>query len=207
MVEAIDINSDIHVIYKKICTTPHTRIIVYQDKIDNVTGFIHVKDILSLDQNKFSSDNLRQIIRPLSYVSEFIPIIKQIHRAQKYKSRIFVVTNEYGDVLGIACLEDMFEMIFGDFTTESPQQKNLAIRTARNELIVDGTMLIRELNELYNLNITVNADALTVNGLVLKILDGIPGVGVCFRIDNLIFEVISVGDYWVERVKITFANI
>ena len=64
-------------------------------------------------------------------------------------------------------------------------------------------MLIRELNELYSLNIVVMEDAMTINGLVLKFLHGIPNVGVCFKLDNLIFEIINVGDYWVERVKIT----
>jgi Mg2+/Co2+ transporter CorB len=96
----------------------------------------------------------------------------------------------------------MLEMVFGNFTTESPQQKTLSIKTDNNEIIVDGTMLIRDLNDKYNLNIATYDDAKTINGLVLNILNGIPNVGVCFKLENLIFEVISIGSYWVERVKI-----
>jgi Mg2+/Co2+ transporter CorB len=130
-------------------------------------------------------------------------IVKQINRSSRKKTRIFVVINEYGDVLGIACLEDMLEMVFGNFTTESPQQKTLSIKTVDNNIIVDGTMLLRDLNDTYNLDIKISNDAKTVNGLVLKVLHGIPNVGVCFKLQNLIFEVISMGNYWVERVKIT----
>ncbi len=204
MVEAIDISSDIENIYKKIYTTHHTRIIVYNKTIDNIIGFIHVKDILSLDKNQFDKEELSQIVRPITFVNDFILVIRQIHRAQKYKNRIFVVTNEYGDISGIACLEDMLEMIFGDFTTESPQQKHLSVKLDDSNFIVDGAMLIRELNELHDLNIKFTNGVYTINGLVLKILNGIPNIGVCFKLDNLIFEVINVGDYWVERVKISF---
>lgn len=203
-IEAIDINGDLDLIYKRIYTTHHTRIIVYENTLDNIIGFIHTKNILSLPQEEFSIEDLREIISQIDFASDFIPIIHQIHHAQKTKSRIFVVINEYGDVSGIACLEDMLEMIFGNFTTDSPQQKHLSIKNDKNQLIVDGSMLIRELNELYNLNISVGINALTINGFVLKNLGGIPTSRVCFKINNLVFEVIQVGNYWVERVKISF---
>ncbi len=201
MVESIDISGDMEAVAKKIITTHHTQIIVYDKKIDNIIGFIHVKNILSLDE--IDENSLHQILRPINFVNDFMPIIKQIQRAQKLKSRIFVVINEYGDILGIACLEDMFEMIFGDFTTEAPQTKRLVVQNESNQLIVDGAMLIRELNELYNLDLPLTATTLTVNGLVLRILNTIPSVGVCFKIKNIIFEVISTGPYWVERVRIS----
>ena len=78
--------------------------------------------------------------------------------------------------------------------------------TEENNIIVDGTMLIRELNEMCNLKIKITPDAMTVNGLVLKTLHSIPKVGVCFKSSNLIFEIINMGSYWVERVKITILD-
>ncbi|MCE3268047.1 MAG: hypothetical protein K0R49_299 [Burkholderiales bacterium] len=203
MVEAINLNGNIQSIYKQIYTSHHTRIPVYEDTIDSIIGFIHVKDILSLNHENLTKEALAGIIRPIEFINDFMSIVKQINRSNHKKTRIFVVINEYGDILGIACLEDMLEMVFGNFTTESPQQKTLSVKTRENNIIVDGTMLLRDLNEIYSLNIELSDDARTVNGLVLKILYGIPNVGVCFKLNNLIFEVISMGDYWVERVKIT----
>ncbi len=203
MTEVINMQDDTGDIYKKIHTTHHTRIIVYENNIDNIIGFLHAKDVLSIDKSEENKVQLYQRIRPITFVNDFTPIIRQIHRAQKHRQRIFVVMNEYGDISGIACLEDMLEIIFGDFTTESPQQKYLAVKNEKGQLIVDGTMLIRELNELYDLNIELKQDALTINGLVLKTLNGIPNIGVCFKLNNLNFEVINVGLYWVERVKIS----
>ncbi len=206
MVEGVNIKDNPETIYQKIRTTHHTRIIVYDGMIDNIVGFIHVRDVLSINQDQETILNLTQRIKPIAFVNDFTPIVKQIHRAQKNRERIFVAINEYGDISGIICLEDMLEMIFGDFTTESVQQKYLVIQNEHNQLIVDGTMLIRELNELYHLNITLNQNALTINGLVQYVLGGIPNVGVCFKLNNLIFEIINVGDYWVERVTISKLN-
>jgi|GEM_PF-1773614 len=203
MVEALNLNGNIQAIYKQIYTSHHTRMPVYEDTIDNIIGFIHVKDILSLGHDNLTKEALTQIVRPIEFINDFMSIVKQINRSSRKKTRIFVVINEYGDVLGIACLEDMLEMVFGNFTTESPQQKTLSIKTVDNNIIVDGTMLLRDLNDTYNLDIKMSNDAKTVNGLVLKVLHGIPNVGVCFKLQNLIFEVISMGNYWVERVKIT----
>lgn len=206
MVEAVNLNGNIQVIHKQIYTSHHTRMPVYIDTIDNIIGFIHVKDILSLDQDNLSKEALEEIVRPIEFVSDFIPIVKQINRSSRKQTRIYVVINEYGDVSGIACLEDMLEMVFGNFTTESPQQKTLSVRTDDNSIIVDGAMLLRDLNEKYSLNITISDEAKTVNGLVLKVLNGIPNVGVCFKMNNLVFEVLSMGNYWVERVKIKVYN-
>jgi Mg2+/Co2+ transporter CorB len=201
-IDAIDIKNDIDIILHQILTSHHTRIIVYSDRIDNIVGYIHIKDILSMDIEDRTLININKIIKPITFINDFRPIIKQINVSQTNKNRIFVVINEYGDVSGIACFEDMLEMIFGDFTTESPAHSNLAIKDKSGDIIVDGTMLIRELNELYNLNIELSKNIFTVNGLILKFFNGIPNAGVCFRLNNLIFEVISVGLYWVERVKI-----
>lgn len=204
MVEAINLDEDIEQILRKIQTTHHTQILVYEGTIDNILGYIHVKDVLHIDIEEAVIEDIRDIVRPIVFVHEFIPLIRQIHAAQKLRNRIFVVINEYGDILGIACLEDMFEIVFGDFTTESPHKKYLVVKSPDedNQYIVDGAMLIRELNELYSLHIPQDGITLTINGLILKLFNGIPPIGACFRIRNLIFEVINVGPYWVERVKI-----
>lgn len=206
MVESINLKADIISIHKQVYTTHHTRLAVYEDTLDNIIGFIHAKDLLSLDKLNLTHEAIRQIVRPIEVVSDFMPLIKQINRATRRKTRIFIVVNEYGDVAGIACLEDMLETVFGNFTTDSPSQKTLAILTEENNIIVDGTMLIRELNEMCSLNIKIMPDAMTINGLVLKTLHSIPKVGVCFKLGDLIFEIINMGTYWVERVKITILD-
>lgn len=201
MVEAIDIDLDLAIIQKKLQTIRHTRIIAYKRSLDNIVGFIHVKDTLYI-KDDFTLESFIKLIRPLSYVNDFIPILKHIQIAQKNRSRIACVINEHGDISGIACLDDVLEMVFGEFTTDTPQRKQLSVKIKPDEIIADGTMLIRELNELYHLQIKTSSSALTVNGLVMQKLTTIPSPGICFKHDGLVFEILSVGSYWVERVRI-----
>ncbi len=202
-VEMINIEDDINLIRKQLQQGHHTRIIVYAGKIDNILGYVHVKDVLILINTDYSKENLQSIIRKINYIPDFLLVIKHLAIAQKTRERIFMVVNEYGDTLGIACLEDMLEVVFGDFTTDAPHRNYLIVEEAPNRYIVDGATLVRDFNEAYNLGIPISYDSITINGLIMKYLGGIPTNGVCFRINNVCFEVMNVGKFWAERVRIS----
>ncbi len=199
-VEVIDFADDVEFILQQIHTSHHTRIIVYKNHFNNILGSIHLKDVLGLPDDEITHDMLSAIIKPLSHVYDFWSVVKQIHHAQVHKEQLFVVLNEYGDVLGIACLDDMFEMMVGSFTTDAPYRKSLVVHNDSNELIVDGIVTLRELSLSYGLKFI--SRAFTLNGLILDMYDGIPNVGMCFKLNSYILEIISVRDYWVDRVKI-----
>lgn len=201
-VEMINFSSEIDLIRQQLEQAHHTRIIVYAGQLDNILGYLHVKDVLSISSQDFSHNELKQLVRKINYIPDFVPIIKQISRAQKNKDRVFMVVNEYGDNLGIVCLEDMLEIVFGDFTTDAPHRSYLMIKEDDGSYIVDGAALIREFNEISSFEIPFNYDAMSINGLIMKHLGSIPVTGVCFRIDNVSFEVMQVGKFWAERVRI-----
>ncbi len=202
-VEIIDFSDEIDEIYEQLRQSHHTRVIVCENGIDNILGYLHVKDVLTLTDQKYSLADLREIIREISYIPDFTLMIRQISRAQKVRERIFVVVNEYGDTLGIACIEDMLEIVFGDFTTDAPHRNYLMIREDANNFIVDGATLVREFNEAYDLQLPFSYEAMSVNGLIFKQLRMIPPAGLCFRIGNISFEILQVGQYWVERARIS----
>ncbi len=200
--EMINLDDNIGEIKQKLHQAHHTRIIVYQNTIDNILGYIHVKDVMTLAVDDYNILDLTQIIRKISYIPDFTLIVKQLKYSQQLRERMFLVVNEYGDILGLACLEDMLEIVFGDFTTDSPHRNYQIIRD-ENGFIVDGAMLIREFNEATEFGLPFSFDAMSINGLILKYLGDIPSVGVCFRIDKIVFEIIQVGKFWTERVRVS----
>ena len=202
-VEMLDLEDEIEPIREQLRQSHHTRVIVCQGSIDNILGYLHVKDVLTLAHNEYRKKDLTRLIRKISFIPDFTQIIRQITRAQKVRERIFIVVNEYGDALGMACIEDMLEIVFGDFTTDAPHRSYLMVRENEVNFIVDGATLVREFNEAYQLNLPFSYDAMSVNGLILKHMRAIPPSNICFRINNIVFEVLQVGAYWVERVRIT----
>ncbi len=205
-VEMINFSSEIDLIRQQLEQAHHTRIIVYAAQLDNILGYLHVKDVLSISSQDFSHDELKQLIRKINYIPDFVPIIKQISRAQRNRDRVFMVVNEYGDNLGIVCLEDMLEIVFGDFTTDAPHRSYLMIKEDDGSYIVDGAALIREFNEVSDFEIPFSYDAMSINGLIMKHLGAIPMNGICFRINQISFEIIHVGKFWAERVRISRLN-
>jgi Mg2+/Co2+ transporter CorB len=201
--EIVNLSDDFQSIRDQLQHPHHTRILVCEGNLDQIIGFIHAKDILSLGLEEYNLNDLRGLIRKINFIPDFIPIIKQLTEAQKQRERIFVVVNEYGDTLGIACLEDMLEIVFGDFTTDAPHRSYLMIEESAGQYIVDGATLVREFNEAYNLDLPASYDAMSINGLIMKHLGVIPSPNFCFRINNLCFEVLNVGKYWAERVRIS----
>ncbi|MEN9946734.1 MAG: hypothetical protein RLZZ293_1120 [Pseudomonadota bacterium] len=201
-IEIINLHDNIDNLRQQLRHAQHTRIIVCEGESENIIGFIHVKDVLALIDN-YQLTDLRSIIRKISFLPDFVLIIPQLNLAQTQRERIFVVVNEYGDVLGIACLEDMLEIVFGDFTTDAPHRRYLMIEEFDGQYIVDGATLVREFNEAYKLNLPLHYDALSINGLLMKYFGAIPPANCCIKVDNYCFEVLQIGDYWVERVRIS----
>jgi Mg2+/Co2+ transporter CorB len=199
----IDLDAGINELREKLQQSHHTRVVVYQGTIDNILGYVHTKDVLTLTCGAYSKHELSLLIRKINFIPDFILIVKQLRMAQNKRERLFMVVNEYGDLLGLACLEDMLEIVFGDFTTDAPHRNYLMIKEDNGSFIVDGATLVREFNEAYQLDLPFSYDAMSINGLIMKQLSTIPVCGVCFRLGNISFEVLQVGKFWAERVRIS----
>lgn len=201
-VEMINLNDDLADNLQQIRAAHHSKLIVYRDTIDNIIGYISVRDLLNYDANEISAETLNSLVRPMIFIQDFLPIMAQLTYLQQRRQTIFGIVNEYGDVLGIGSVADMLELVFGDFTTDAPDKEFLIIKHSPTEFIVDGAVLIREFNELYHTNLPATFDALSFNGLILKHLRMIPKSGVCFRMNNIILEIMQANDFGVERVKV-----
>jgi Mg2+/Co2+ transporter CorB len=205
-VEMLNLDDEMQQLRQQLRQTHHTRLIVYKESTANIIGYIHVKDVLTLAHEDYEIQDLYNLVRKVPFIPDFLLIIKQLKSAQKNRERIFVVVNEYGDTLGIACLEDMLEIVFGDFTTDAPHRSYLMVQESADSFIVDGATLVREFNEAYGLNIKFAYDAMSINGLIMKHLGCVPSVGICFRLGAVCFEVLQVGKFWAERVRVTRLN-
>lgn len=201
-VEMINLNAELEDNLNLIRASHHSKLVVYVDSIDNIIGYISVRDLLNYEPDELSSEVLATLVRPMIFIQDFLPIMKQLAYLQQKKHTLFVIVNEYGDVLGIGSIADMLELVFGDFTTDAPDKEFLIVKHSAEEFIVDGAVLIREFNELHNTNLPAAFDALSFNGLISKHLRMIPRSGVCFRIGNVILEILQANDLGVERVKI-----
>ncbi|MFQ6371320.1 HlyC/CorC family transporter [Shewanella sp. YIC-542] len=200
---AININDDFKSINKQIIQSPHTRVLLYRENIDDTVGFVHLRDALRLQsKGQFSKSSLLRAVKEIYYVPEGTPLSVQLANFQKNKERIGVVVDEYGDIQGMVTLEDILEEIVGDFTTSMIPSASEEI-TAQQDgtFIIEATVNIRDLNKEKNWNFPTDGPK-TLNGLILEYLEDIPSANTGLRLAGYPMEILEVADNMIKTVRV-----
>lgn len=200
---AININTDFKVINKQVIQSPHTRILLYRDNIDDAVGFVHVRDALRLQsKEQFSKSSLLRAVKELYFIPEGTPLNVQLANFQQNKERIGMVVDEYGDIQGLVTLEDILEEIVGDFTTSMVPAPSEEIRKQQDgSYLIEATINIRELNKEMAWHFPINGPK-TLSGLVVEYMEEIPKPNTSMRISGYPIEVVDVGDNKVKTVRV-----
>ncbi|ABR36102.1 hemolysin family protein [Clostridium beijerinckii] len=149
-----------------------TRYPVCRDSKDNVIGFIHIKDLYKL---KFEgNDNIEGIIREIKFVPESLSISELFKTFKKEKAQMAIIIDEFGGTAGLVTTEDILEEIVGEIQDEFDDDGEEEIRETDNgSYVVDGKVLIGDINELLDTNIEAeNID--TIGGWIYSQLKSYP---------------------------------
>lgn len=202
----IDINTEWKSVIKQLTHSPHGRIVLYRDTIDDIIGILRVREAyrLMVEKNKFNKQNLIRAVDKIYFIPESTLLNLQLIKFQHNHEKLGIVVNEYGDIQGLITLDDILEEIVGDFTT-SVSSNNLIeenLLKLNGSILIDGTTKIREINKIFNWNLPMNS-AKTINGLLLEKLGEIPISNTKIQIKNYSFEVLSVNHNVIKEVRIT----
>jgi len=199
----IDVNDDWKKIQKQLTHSYHTRVLLYRDNIDDVVGYIHVKDALKLlSKNQFTKATLLRAVRELYYIPEGTPLNVQLLKFQAAKERLGLVVDEYGDIQGLVTLEDILEEIVGDFTTTmTPTPSEEVHLQPDGSYLVDGSATIRDINKEMSWELPADGPK-TLNGLIVEYLEDIPQNNLSVRISGYPIEIIEVGDNMIKSVRV-----
>lgn len=199
----IDINEDWKKIQKQLTQSTHTRVLLYRDTIDDVVGYIHMRDAVKLlSKNQFTKATLIRAVRELYFIPEGTTLNVQLLKFQHAKERLGLVVDEYGDIQGLVTLEDILEEIVGDFTTTmTPAASDEVTIQPDGSYLVDGSATIRDINKEVNWKFPTDGPK-TLNGLILEYLEDIPEANVSMRIAGYPVEILKVTDNMIKTVRI-----
>lgn len=201
-IEGIDINLPFPEIVKQLSHCGYTRLPIYQDSMDNIVGILHVRKALNLaTQNNLNSQSFNNIVKEAYFVPEGTPLNTQLIQFQRNMRRTGLVVDEYGDLLGLITLEDIFREIVGEFTANTIDDDKDIHPQADGSFLINGTANIREINRSNHWNLPIEGPK-TINGLVLEYLESIPDPGVSIRIADYVIEVIQTSDNAIKTVRI-----
>ena len=175
---AVEDDTNIADLRQKFIETGLSKIIVYNDNIDNVVGYVHSFDLFK------NPKKIKHIIRDILFVPETIPINELLNEMTKKKKNIAIVLDEYGGTSGLITLEDIIEEIFGEIEDEHDKNELFEKQIDENTFVLSGRHEIEELNEKYNLNIPEDESYETLSGYIINKIEEIPQEGDEFDIDN-----------------------
>ena len=201
---AVDNKQNYNQIFEVINHEAHSRLPVYENNLDNIIGFFHVKDFIKINKNDF---DLNSILREALYVAPKSPILELLNRMRLSKIHIALVVDGIGGVDGLVTIEDLVEEIVGEIEDEHDAEdiNEEIIKKEDNFLQVNASYSIDELEKDFNINLEVadEEEIETVGGLVFSKINRIPRSNEEFNIDNLVnIKVLKANERKILTVEI-----
>jgi putative hemolysin len=190
-------------------TTQRSRIPVYENSLDQILGFVHIKDMIwvLLERSRRAEDGqplpefrLRSVLRDVLIVPESKPVSELLWEFRSRRTGLAMVVDEFGSILGLATLEDILEQMVGEIHDEFDVVER-PLNLPDGGMIFDAAIKIRELEARYNLVVPEDPSYETIGGFVLNRLGFIPRGGESFEADGFRFTVMEMDHRRVSRVK------
>lgn len=173
-----------------------SRIPVYHETIDHITGYIHAFDMFG------RPDNLQGIVKPILFVPETMPAHVILNRFISERLSIAVVLDEFGGTAGMVTMEDVMEEIFGEIEDEFDSGKMLEKVLGEEEFLFSARLEIDYLNEKYRLALPVSDEYETLAGLIIHYHESIPEKGETIHIPGFRFEIMAASETRIDQVKL-----
>jgi CBS domain containing-hemolysin-like protein len=195
-IEAVESTSSVEKLKEKFIETRLSRILVYQESIDNIIGYFELKDIFK------NPSDIRSMLRKLAIVPETMPANKLLKLFVDEKKNIALVVDEFGGTSGMVTIEDVLEEIVGDIEDEHDTYDLIEKVVSHNEYILSGRIEIDYLNEKYHLSLPEEDDYETLAGMIMFFHGSIPGNNDVIRIGNIVIKVLRATTTRLELVNL-----
>ncbi len=202
---SVENKQDYNKIFNIIKDESHSRLPVYENNLDNIIGFFHVKDFIKINKNEF---DLNLILRDVLYVAPKSPILELLKRMRLSRIHIALVVDGVGGVDGLVTIEDLVEEIVGEIEDEHDAEDidEEIIKKEDNFIVASASYRIDDLEKDFDINLKVaeEEEIETVGGLVFSKINRIPKNNEEFNIDEIInIKVLSANERKILTVQIT----
>lgn len=201
-VVGIDIEDSIEEIIEQICQSRHTRMPVYNGEINKVIGILHARHaaIFLRDAAPSKAALLKATVEPY-FIPESTSLNTVLLNFQKDHQQMGIVVDEYGDVQGIAALEDVLEEIVGEFTPPTQDEEEEIQTLDDGSFRIDGSTHIREINKTLDWHLPTDGPK-TLNGLIIETLEFIPEHPISLWVGHYLIEIQEIEDKVVKYAKL-----
>lgn len=196
-IEMLEINSSIDDLRQKFVETGYSRIIFYENTIDNIVGYVHSSVIFK------NPNSIKPYLSNVLIVPETMPASKLLSTFIREHRSIAIVVDEFGGTSGMVTSEDILEEIFGEIEDEHDTIDVIEKQISENEFVFSGRSEIDLINEKYNINLPESEDFETLAGFILYNHESIPKINTQIKIGVFQFKILKASNTKIELVKLT----
>jgi putative hemolysin len=189
-----DINEGAEKLKEKFLQTGLSRILIYNDNLDNVLGYVHYHEIFK------NSSDIRSLLLPAPVIPESMPAKDALRTFMQQRKSMAAVVDEFGVISGILTTEDIIEEIFGEIEDEYDKEEQLEKELSPGEYLFSARLEIDYLNQKYQFNLPASPNYTTLAGFILHETGSIPKAKQHINIGNFQFRIVSATATRVEQV-------
>ena len=202
---AIAADSSLEDLRKLVIHEQYSRIPVYKKSIDDVVGFVHVRDVFELDEDSRANKTVATLLRPIRFVPETKPVKDLMREMQADNTHLVIVVDEYGNTAGLASMEDLVEVIVGEIRDEHEPGSDIT-HLGDGSVLVSGSFDVARLYDLFEFRPQEETESTTIGGLLSEWLGRVPVAGESVERNGIRAEVVAGNDLRVEQVKLRKAR-
>ncbi len=195
-IESIDLNAPLSELEELFRQTKLSRIIVLEDEVDNVLGYVHHQQLLRQPKT------IKSILMEIRFVPEVMRITDLLNRFIQERVNIACVVDEFGGVAGLITMEDILEELFGEIEDEHDEEEYVETQISDDEYVFSGRLEIDYLNEKYPALYLPEGDYHTLSGYLVMTTETIPEAGVEIILGNYKFILEAVSETKIETVRV-----
>jgi putative hemolysin len=200
---AIPANATVADLRKVLINTKFSRIPVYEDSLDDITGVAFARDLLQIPESEAATRKVRELARPAFFVPETKHGSDLLKEMQRRNQQMAIVVDEHGSVAGIVTVEDLVEEIIGEIGEDDRVPAPDAVREPDGSLVLRGSVSVEKVQELFGVDWDVSGEesATTIGGLLNHIAGHVPTAGEHLDYGGLRFEILEANQRKVLRLR------
>jgi len=195
-IEAVELHEDIDTLRNLFSETGHSKIMIYENTIDNLVGYVHSYDIFT------NPDKISDVIRKIDVYPETSNASELLNGMIREHKSVVIVLDEFGGTSGMVTLEDIIEEIFGEIEDEHDKEETVEKQLSPKEFIFSTRLEVDYLNEKYDLDIEVSDEYETLAGFIIQYHESIPLINEEIKIPPFLFTILKSSGNRIEEVKL-----
>ena len=198
-IEAVSTTDSLETLRELFISSGHSKILVYQENIDNIIGYTHSYDLFH------KPTSINEIIKTILIAPETMPANKLLSMFMKERKSVALVVDEFGGTAGMVTNEDIIEEIFGEIDDEYDVEDFAETQISEDEYLFSARLEIDYLNHKYKLDLPVSDDYETLAGLIISDHEDIPGVDEHIQIEDFLFIITRASESRIEEVRVKYS--